>query len=47
MKKESYIGFRVEPDMRKELEKKADKAERKLSDYLRWLLKRVIDKQKS
>jgi len=44
MKKESYIGFRVETDLRKALEKQADKDDRKLSDYIRLMLKKIVGK---
>ena len=44
--KEIVITVRIEPDMKKELEKLAQKDERKLSDYIRVQLKKIIEENK-
>ena len=44
--KEEIVTIRMEEDLKKELQKLADKDQRNLSDYLRLQLKRLVETSK-
>jgi predicted transcriptional regulator len=44
--KEEIVTIRMEEDLKKELQKLADKDQRNLSDYLRLQLKRFVETSK-
>ena len=44
--KEEIVTIRMEEDLKKELQKLADKDQRNLSDYLRLQLKRLVEASK-
>lgn len=41
-----YIGFRVEPQLKKEIEKLADKDGRSLSNYIIHVLNKTVEQSK-
>ena len=45
--KEEIVTIRMDEELKKELQKLADKDERNLSDYIRLILKRFIEKNKN
>jgi len=44
--KEVTVGIRMEDDLRKKLQAMADKSDRKLSDFIRIELKKLVEKTK-
>ncbi len=42
--KDEFIGIRVDKNTKKELEKLASKSERSMASYIRYILKKVIQK---